>query len=70
MKVFSERIKQLRIENNMKQKELASLIYVSRPTVAGYETKNRNPEYSILVAIADVFNVTTDYLLGRTDDPH
>ena len=44
MEVFSERIKQLRMENNMKQKDLASLIYVSRPTVAGYETKNRNPE--------------------------
>ncbi len=65
---FGSRIKQLRIKKNITQQDLADLLGVGRPTVAGYETKNKQPDYDKLVKIASFFNVTVDYLLGLTDN--
>ncbi|MEZ3434080.1 MAG: helix-turn-helix domain-containing protein [Lachnospiraceae bacterium] len=67
MEILSKRLRQLRREQDMTQKELAFLLHVQRTTIAGYETKNRHPQLDIIVSIADIFGVTTDYLLGRTD---
>lgn len=67
MEILSKRIKQLRLEHNMTQRELAAKLHVQRTTVAGYETKDRHPQLDIIVNIANIFGVTTDYLLGRTD---
>lgn len=67
MDILAIRIRQLRIEHNMTQQKLASKLHVQRTTLAGYEAKNRHPPLDILVHIADIFGVTTDYLLGRTD---
>lgn len=67
MEILSKRIKQLRREQDMTQRELAFLLHVQRTTVAGYETKDRHPQLEIIVDIANIFGVTTDYLLGRTD---
>ena len=68
MEILSKRIKELRLEQKMTQKALASMLHVQRSTVAGYETKDRQPQLDVIVKIADIFNVTTDYLLGRTDE--
>lgn len=70
MEILSKRLKQLRQEKDMTQKELAFLLHLQRTTVAGYETKNRHPQLETIVSIANVFGVTTDYLLGRTDKKH
>lgn len=70
MEILSKRLRQLRQEQDMTQKELAFLLHVQRTTVAGYETKNRHPQLDIIVNIANIFGVTTDYLLGRTDKKH
>lgn len=67
MEILSKRIKQLRQEKDMTQKELALLLHVQRTTITGYETKDRHPQLDIIIHIADIFGVTTDYLLGRTD---
>lgn len=67
MEILSKRIKELRQDRNMTQRELAKLLHVQRATLAGYETKDRHPHLEIIVHIADIFDVTTDYLLGRTD---
>lgn len=40
---------------------------ISRSTIAGYETERKEPDYETLKKIADFFNVSIDYLLGRTD---
>ncbi len=68
MQIFSKRLKELRLEQDMTQNTLASLLHVQRSTVAGYETKARQPQLETIVNIADIFGVTTDYLLGRTDE--
>lgn len=66
---FPHKLKLLRAEHNMTQKELARRIHVARATIAGYETRDRQPSYDKLAAIADVFHVSVDYLLDNKDDP-
>lgn len=65
---FPHKLKLLRKEHNMTQKELARRINVARATIAGYETRDRQPSYDKLAAIADVFQVSVDYLLDNKDD--
>lgn len=68
--MFPERLKSLRNQKGVTQDEVANALGVSRATVAGYESgKKREPDYETLRKIADYFSVSTDYLLGRTDDP-
>lgn len=61
---LSEKLKKLRKENKITQEELARIIGVERSTVGKYET-GTTPSMEILALIADHFNVTVDYLLGR-----
>lgn len=65
---FGNKLKQLRENKNLKQADLAALLNVSPSTVAMYEQNNRKPDHDTLVSIADFFEVSADYLLGRTDD--
>ena len=64
---FGERLKELRMKSGYTQKQIAEVLKVGRPTIAGYETKNIYPDYEKLIALADFFKCSTDYLLGRTD---
>jgi len=57
-------VRMLRDERNLSQDQLAQKIGVSRSTVATYESGNRFPSLDSLIALARVFGVTTDYLLG------
>lgn len=66
-KITGQRIAELRTENGMTQVDLATRIGVSRTTVSGYEL-TKEPDFDKLCDIAKLFNVTTDYLLGVTDD--
>ena len=65
MTKFAEKVKELRKEYGMSQKELAELIKVDRSTVAGWETKGRMPDVMLLINIANVFGVSLDSLVGR-----
>lgn len=60
---FAEKLRALRLENNMTQKYIAERLNVARSTIAGYETKNRQPSHEKLTAFAGLFQVTVDYLL-------
>lgn len=62
-------IKQLREREGIQQKDFAVKIGVSNVVLSRYESDERKPDYDTLQKIADYFEVTTDYLLGRTDDP-
>lgn len=63
---FSKNLKYLRSIHHVTQEELAQYLHVSRPTIAGYETKNKQPDYDKLIQISTFFNVSIDYLLkGR-----
>lgn len=64
---FDKKLKTLRIESNMTQEYVARRLNVARSTIAGYETKNRQPSHEKLTAIANLFHVTVDYLLDDTD---
>lgn len=60
---FDEKLKALRLENDMTQKYVAARLNVARSTIAGYETKNRQPSHEKLTALANLFHVSVDYLL-------
>lgn len=69
MSSFSERLYKLRKKNNLSQDYLANKIGVSRSTISNYELNKRLPSVEILNIIADYFQVSTDYLLGRSNIP-
>lgn len=58
------RLKELRKLKNLTQRELAKQIGITQPALSNYED-GRNPEISILIKLADYFNVSVDYLIGR-----
>jgi transcriptional regulator with XRE-family HTH domain len=60
---FANTLKNLREVNNVTQEQLAEYLKVTRPTIAGYETKSRQPDYERLQKIADYFQVSIDYLI-------
>ncbi|MGG0665529.1 helix-turn-helix transcriptional regulator [Viridibacillus arvi] len=65
--MLGPRLKALRNEKNLTQKELADKINVSNVSISGYESGNRTPDTETLQVIADFFETSTDYLLGRSD---
>lgn len=68
---FGKRLKKLRLKKNLTQAELAKILKIGESTVSFYEANKREPDYEMLKRIADFFNVSVDYLLGRTDyDKH
>lgn len=62
------RLKELRMENGLKRSEFAKEIGLPASTVANYENETRQAPYKLLIAFAEYFNVSVDYLLGKTDD--
>lgn len=67
MSKFSERFRILKDKSEMTLKELSTALDISVPNLS-YYMKGREPSYDILIKIADYFNVTTDWLTGRTDN--
>ena len=67
MKIFGERLKELRNERNLSQKDLAKILGTTNSSICDWETDRAQPDMEMLVKIADYFAVTVDYLLGRTD---
>ncbi len=66
-KMLAERLKKLRKEKSLSQKVFAGIMKLSPSTIAMYETSQRDPDTTTLQNIADFFEVSVDYLLGRTD---
>ena len=67
MNTLGERIRNLRKKSSISQKDLAIKINVSNVVLSRYEADERHPDYETLLKIANFFNVSTDYLLGRVD---
>lgn len=63
------RLKELREQRHISQVFLGMELGMSQNTISRYETGAREADYDTLVAFADYFNVSVDYLLGRTDNP-
>ena len=64
-----ERLKELKDKRNMLQKDIATALGISLRAYQYYERGEREPTASILIAMSDYFNVSIDYLVGRTDNP-
>ncbi len=66
--MFNERLKELRKERSVTQQSLANSAQISRSIISEYESGLVEPTLTMLKKLADFFNVSTDYLLGRTDE--
>ena len=69
MSVFSERLVELRDSRNLSQKEVAKEFGVVVRAYQRYEYGEREPQLSVLIRMADFYNISLDYLAGRTDEP-
>lgn len=65
MKVFCERLLEQRKLNRMTQKEVAGHLCIAQPSYIRYENGSAEPTLENLVKLADLFDVSVDYLLGR-----
>ena len=61
---FTGKLKTMRINRNLTQKQLAEQLGVAKSVVSYYESGDRFPSYDVLVRLARIFHVSTDYLLG------
>ena len=66
---FGERLRQIRKENNLTQKQFATRVGITERGVQRYEAGERKPTFDVIVSILDNVNVDANYLLGRTDTP-
>lgn len=64
---FSERIKSLRIENDISREQLAKHLNVSVRTISYWENAQRECTFEMLIALAEYFDCSVDYLLGKAD---
>ena len=63
-----ENLRYLRKEQNFSMKQLGEIIGVSESTISLYENGHRQPDFNTLIKLADYFNVTIDYLIGRENN--
>lgn len=67
--MFGKRLKLLRTEQSLSQKDIAEKFNISASTIGMYEQGRRDPDTEFVTKIAHFFGVTTDYLLGKSDNP-
>ena len=65
--MFNDRLKKLRIANGLNMKQVATGLNMKYTTYVGYEKNEREPNSEILIQLADFFNCSIDYLMGRTE---
>lgn len=68
IKGLPQKLKELRVVNNLTQKAVADKLDLSPSIVSGYETGERTPSTEILLALSYLYHCSTDYLLGKTSD--
>lgn len=64
-----EKIRYLRTKNNITSKQLSKILDISESSISLYENGKRTPNIELIIRIADFFKVSTDFLLGVTDNP-
>ncbi len=65
MTLLGNRIKQLRRQSNLTQKQLGDLVNVTKVSICCYENGTRMPSLEVLGDLSEIFKVSTDYLLGK-----
>lgn len=66
---FSKRLFDLRKSRNVSAKNVSEVLGISRAAISQFESGKISPSANILIALADYFDVSIDYLVGRSDDP-
>ncbi len=66
---YYKRIRDLREDNDFTQRQLAALLKMPQPQYCRYEQGYRDIPSDILIALADLYHTSTDYILGRTNNP-
>lgn len=67
MNKFSQRLKELRKENKLTQKQLAEKLNVTDDCIYYWENNRSEPSIDYLISLANIFNVSIDYLVGKTE---
>lgn len=70
MSFQSKRLQELRKSKGLNQRQMGEIIGINERNYRRYEAGLVNPRASVVVLLADFFDVSTDYLLGRAEDPH
>lgn len=63
-----QRIQDLRIDSDLSQKKIGEILHISQRSYTHYETGSRNIPIEMLIRLADYYDTTIDYLVGRTDN--
>lgn len=66
---YYKRLRDLREDNNYSQREIAEIIFTTQPQYYRYESGLRDLPAELLVILSKFYNVSTDYILGLTDNP-
>ncbi|MBQ9973994.1 MAG: helix-turn-helix transcriptional regulator [Oscillospiraceae bacterium] len=66
--MFGERLKLLRQERKVQQKQLAELLGITVRGYQFYESESNEPSIKVLIALADFYGVSIDYLVGRSEE--
>lgn len=67
---FGTHLKEIRINKNLTQKQLAVLITSTERGIQRYESGERKPNFDAILALVNALDISADYLLGRTDNPN
>ena len=68
--MYYPRLKDLREDNDLKQKEIAAFLGIDQRVYSNYETGKREIPLHLLLKLAEYYHTSTDYILGLTDDPY
>lgn len=66
---FASRLKALRTSRGLTMEALAKEVHGTKAAIGNFENANKKPSLDALIALADYFDVSLDYLVGRSDDP-
>jgi len=67
--IFADRLKEIRNAKGVTQKAMAEYLGITEQAYQKYEYAMREPNHETTIKLADYFDVSTDYLLGRSDNP-
>ena len=68
--MYFQRLKDLREDNDVKQKQLAEYLNIKQNTYSQYENEKREIPIEMLWKLADFYNTSVDYIIGRTENPN
>lgn len=68
--IFGNRLKELRTEKDITGEDLGKILNVTKAAISNWESGNRSPDSNTVIKIADFFDVSLDYLYGKTDSKH